>query len=63
MNFLAGLNGITDTVSVTIFGFLYQNLDFGDQRFCQKIGNVSDGKDQNVHQHLKNVTNTFRLQH
>ena len=46
------------------------HIDFGDKCFsdvgarssCKKIEDVGDENDQNRHQHLNVVANTFRLQ-
>ena len=38
-------------------------LNVGVQRYCNTIVDAGDQNDQNCHQHLIVVTNTFRLQH
>ena len=40
-----------------------QFFGVGARRLCYKIKDVDDENDQNRHQHLKIVANTFRLQH
>ena len=54
---------VGDFMLVTEFRCWWHLFNVGAQRWCLKIEDVGDENSQNRHQHLKVVSNTFRLQH